>query len=52
MSDNVVRIASSFYRCAGPNCGIQKGVSDRWWIAWSSFDDYGLPVMHLAPWDE
>jgi len=19
---------------------------------WSSFDDYKVPVMHLAPWDE
>jgi len=52
MSENVVQIPSSFFRCAGPNCGVMKGASDRWWIMWSSFGDYGVPVMHLAPWDE
>ncbi len=52
MSENPVRIPSSFYRCSGPNCGVLKGVSDRWWIMWSSFDDYESPIMHLAPWDE
>ena len=43
---------SPFYRCAGPNCGVLKGASDRWWIMWSAFDDRKVPVMHLAPWDE
>ncbi len=43
---------SPFYRCSGPNCGVLKGASDRWWAMWSSFDDYKVPVMHLAPWDE
>jgi hypothetical protein len=52
MTEKVLRISSSFYRCAGPNCGVLKGVSDRWWIMWSSFGDYEMPVMHLAPWDE
>jgi|GEM_PF-473290 hypothetical protein len=52
MPDTLPFIPSSFYRCAGPNCGVLKGVSDRWWIMWSSFDDYDVPVMHLAPWDE
>ena len=44
--------ANPYYRCSGPNCGVMKGGSDRWWVMWSSMDDYGLPVMHLAPWDE
>jgi hypothetical protein len=43
---------SPFYRCAGPNCGVLKGASDRWWIMWSSFSDSQIPLMHLAPWDE
>jgi len=43
---------SPFCRCSGPNCGVLKGASDRWWVMWSSFDDYKVPVMHLAPWDE
>lgn len=52
MTDNLLLIPSPFYRCAGPNCGVLKGDSERWWVAWSSLDDYELPVMHLAPWDE
>jgi hypothetical protein len=52
MSENLLLISSPFYRCAGPNCGVLKGSSDRWWIMWSSFSDYEAPVMHLAPWDE
>ena len=52
MPDTLPFIPSPFYRCAGPNCGVLKGGSDRWWIMWSSFDDYDVPVMHLAPWDE
>ena len=35
MSENLLRIPSPFYRCAGPNCGVLKGGSDRWWIMWS-----------------
>jgi hypothetical protein len=52
MTENVVQIPSAFYRCAGPNCGVLKGASDRWWVMWSSFDDHDAPVMHLAPWDD
>jgi len=52
MPDTIPFVASSFYRCAGPGCGVLKGVTDRWWIMWSSFDDFAVPVMHLAPWDE
>lgn len=29
-----------------------KGVSDHWWITWTSLREGGIPVMHLAPWDE
>ncbi|MFY9903734.1 MAG: hypothetical protein WBX02_02830 [Terriglobales bacterium] len=52
MSENLLHIPVQFYRCAGPNCGVLKGGSDRWWVMWSSFGDYEIPVMHLAPWDE
>ncbi|MGA3087077.1 MAG: hypothetical protein ABSD75_00600 [Terriglobales bacterium] len=52
MTENVLHIPSPLYRCAGPNCGVMKGVSDRWWVMWSSFGDYQVPVMHLAPFDE
>jgi hypothetical protein len=52
MSDQVVQLPSAFYRCAGPNYGVLKGVSDRWWIMWTSMGDRKVPAMHLAPWDE
>jgi hypothetical protein len=52
MTDNILLIPSPFYRCAGPNCGVLKGGSERWWIMWSSIADYEMPVLHLAPWDE
>lgn len=52
MSEKILQIPNSFYRCAGPNCGVLKGASDRWWIMWSSFEDHNVPVMHLAPWDD
>jgi len=52
MAENLRLIPSPFYRCAGPNCGVLKGVSDRWWVMWSSISDHEAPVMHLAPWDE
>ena len=48
-TDNFV--PNPFHRCAGPNCGSIKGVNNRWWVMWSSFGDYGAPVLHLAPWD-
>ena len=44
--------ANLMYRCAGPNCGTLKGASDRWWLMWTSFGDYGEPVLILCPWDE
>ena len=50
--DNVLPLPSAFVRCAGPNCGVLKGISDRWWVMWSSLGDRQIPVMHLAPWDE
>jgi hypothetical protein len=52
MPENLLQIPSTFSRCAGPNCGVLKGSSDRWWVMWSSFADYESPVMHLAPWDD
>jgi hypothetical protein len=52
MTGNLLQIPNPFYRCAGPNCGVLKGASDRWWVMWNSFEDYDAPVMHLAPWDE
>ena len=52
MSEEILLIPTAFYLCAGPNCGVLKGRSDRWWIMWSSFGDYDVPLMHLAPWDE
>ncbi|HEX6503956.1 MAG TPA: hypothetical protein VF011_11945 [Terriglobales bacterium] len=41
-----------FYRCAGPNCGVLKGASDRWWVMWTSIEEYKTPVLYLAPWNE
>ena len=41
-----------FYRCAGPNCGVLKGSSDRWWLMWTSFAEFGRPALYLCPWDE
>jgi hypothetical protein len=52
MSENLFVIPSEFLRCAGPNCGVQKGSSDRWWVMWSSIGEYDVPEMHLSPWDE
>jgi len=52
MPDTLQFTPSSFYRCAGPACGVLKGISDRWWIMWTSFNDYEVAAMHLAPWDE
>lgn len=52
MADTERFAANPFHRCAGPNCGAIKGVSNRWWVMWSSFGDYEAPVLHLAPWDE
>jgi hypothetical protein len=43
---------STFYRCAGPNCGLLKGSADRWWLMWSSFGEFSRPVLSLSPWNE
>lgn len=45
-------ILNSFYRCAGPNCGILKGPAEGWWLMWTSFGEYHRPVLYLCPWDE
>lgn len=44
--------ADSFYRCAGPNCGILKKTSDRWWLMWTSAVNYKQPVLYLCAWDD
>ena len=41
-----------FYRCAGPNCGLMKSVTNRWWLMWTSLDEGKSAVLHLRPWDE
>ena len=40
------------YRCAGPNCGVLKAASDRWWLMWTSFAEFNRPVLYLGPWDD
>lgn len=40
------------YRCAGPNCGVLKRHGDRWWLMWTSFGEWGVPVLLMCPWDE
>jgi hypothetical protein len=47
-----MQLASTFYRCAGPNCGLLKGSTDRWWLMWSSFGEFSRPVLSLSPWNE
>lgn len=44
--------ANPFYRCAGPNCGVVKNSSDRWWVMWTSIEQFKAPVLYLAPWNE
>jgi hypothetical protein len=44
--------ANSFYRCAGPNCGLIKNASDRWWLMWASAAEPGRTVLSLCRWDE
>jgi hypothetical protein len=52
MAEKVLVIPSALLRCAGPNCGVQKGSSERWWVMWSSIGKNDVPELHLAPWDE
>jgi hypothetical protein len=47
-----IPLLNPFYRCAGPNCGILKRSTDRWWLMWTSFAEYNRPVLYLCPWDE
>jgi hypothetical protein len=51
MSAAKVIPSNPYYRCSGPNCGVLKGASDRWWIMWASIDA-SLPILHVAPWNE
>jgi hypothetical protein len=41
-----------FYRCAGPNCGILKQNSDRWWLMWTSREHFDQTALYLCAWDE
>lgn len=43
---------TTYYRCAGPNCGAVKGTSNHGWIMWTSYEGFDVPVLFLAPWDE
>lgn len=45
-------LSTSLYRCAGPNCGLIKKADDRWWLMWTSIDQFKAPVLYLAPWNE
>ena len=47
-----IPMPNSFYRCAGPNCGLLKRSTDRWWLMWTSFGEYNRPLLYLCPWDE
>jgi len=40
-------VADAFYRCAGPNCGVLKKTSDRWWLMWTSAVNFNQPVLYL-----
>ncbi len=52
LRNSIHPIPSSFYRCAGPNCGALKNNSERWWLIWTSFGEFNRPVLYLCPWDE
>lgn len=52
MSANGNPSANQFYRCAGPNCGLVKSATDRWWLMWTSLEQFKTPVLYLAPWNE
>ena len=45
-------VPNPFYRCAGPNCGILKQSSDRWWLMWTSSEHFDQPALYLCAWDE
>jgi hypothetical protein len=47
-----IPISHSLYRCAGPNCGLLKSSTDRWWLMWTSYGAFNRPVLYLCPWDE
>jgi hypothetical protein len=47
-----IPMPNPFYRCAGPNCGLLKRSTDRWWLMWTSFGEYNRPLLYLCPWDE
>jgi hypothetical protein len=53
MTSNGKEVGSgAYYRCAGPNCGIVKHAQDRWWLMWTSIEQFKTLVLYLAPWNE
>jgi hypothetical protein len=54
MTESQMKASNSrlLYRCAGPNCGALKGLDDHWWLMWTSYADWGKPVLMLCVWDE
>ena len=50
--DTHTAVPHAFYRCAGPNCGLVKGATDRWWLMWASMNEYKRPVLYLCAWDD
>lgn len=52
LKNNIPAAVNATYRCAGPNCGILKGSSDRWWLMWTSMGELNRPILFLCPWDE
>ena len=51
-ADARIPIPNALYRCAGPNCGILKRSTDRWWLMWTSFGEFKRPVLYLCAWNE
>ena len=49
---STIPMPNALYRCAGPNCGLLKRSTARWWLMWTSFGAYSRPVLYLCPWDE
>ena len=44
-----IPMPNPFYRCAGPNCGLLKRSTDRWWLMWTSFGEYNRPLLVSMP---
>jgi hypothetical protein len=31
---------------------MMKSAQDRWWLMWTSIEQFKTPVLYLAPWSE